>query len=71
MTWTQVTMAQLQQARQELAAAEEGLAAGTPASRARYARALHEADLAERQAIHAERDPNWRGDGWRLAQQAG
>ena len=71
MTWTQWTTDRLQQARAELAAAEEGLSAATAAARARYARALHEADLAERQAIHAERDPNWRGDGWRLAQQAG
>jgi hypothetical protein len=71
MTWTQLTMDRLQEARAELAAAEEGLSAATPAARARYARALHEADLAERQAIQAERDPNWRGDGWRLAQQAG
>ena len=34
---------QLQEARRELEAAEQGLKAGTEAARVRYARALHEA----------------------------
>ena len=56
MSWVQITNEQLSAARAELAAAEDGLCAGTDAARARYARALHEADRAERLAARCARE---------------
>ncbi|WP_224241314.1 hypothetical protein [Hyalangium gracile] len=56
MSWTEIVKKELVQARRELAAAEEGLKAGTPAAHGRYARAVHEAELAERRAELAARD---------------
>lgn len=58
---------QLQEARRELEAAEQGLKAGTEAARVRYARALHEADLAERRAQRAAREHARHQRSWRLA----
>ncbi|MCP3137902.1 hypothetical protein [Pyxidicoccus xibeiensis] len=57
---------QLQEARRELEAAEQGLAAGTEAARVRYARALHEADLAERRAERRARENMRHQRSWRL-----
>lgn len=57
---------QLQEARRELEAAEQGLTAGTEAARVRYARALHEADLAERIAQRAAREHARHQRSWRL-----
>jgi hypothetical protein len=61
MTWTEIVKQELAQARRELAAAEEDLKSGTTAARTRYARALHEAELAERRASLAMREArgNW------------
>jgi len=56
MTWTEAVTKELTQARRELAAAQEGLKEGTEAARSRYARALHEAELAEQRAECATRD---------------
>lgn len=56
MTWTEAVAKELMQARRELAAAQEGLKMGTEASRSRYARALHEAELAEQRAECASRE---------------
>ncbi|MBM7117261.1 hypothetical protein [Archangium primigenium] len=47
---------ELRAARRELADAERGLAANTEAARIRYARALHEADLAEGRAARMARE---------------
>ncbi|MBZ4421887.1 hypothetical protein [Myxococcus sp. RHSTA-1-4] len=58
---------QLQEARRELEAAEQGLAAGTEAARVRYARALHEADIAERRAQRQARESLRHQRSWRLA----
>jgi hypothetical protein len=58
---------QLQEARRELAAAEQGLAAATEAARVRYARALHEADIAERRAERQARERSRQHRSWRLA----
>jgi len=58
---------QLQEARRELESAEQGLAAGTEASRVRYARALHEADIAERRAQRQAREQARHQQSWRLA----
>jgi Domain of unknown function (DUF4398) len=55
---------ELRAARQELAEAERGLADGTEAARTRYARALHEADLAEHRAQRLSSQQ--RRSGWRL-----
>jgi hypothetical protein len=54
-------------ARRELAEAERGLKAGTEAARTRYARALHEADLAEHRAARLSRQRSWLTESWRLA----
>jgi len=59
MSWQELVQKELVQARRELAAAEEGLKAGTPAAHSRYVRALHEAELAEHRAEHASRR-SWR-----------
>lgn len=61
MSWQEVVQKELVQARQELAAAEEGLKSGTPAAHSRYLRALHEAELAEHRAEQASRRW-WRQD---------
>lgn len=58
---------ELREARRELAEAERGLKAGTEAARTRYARALHEADLAEHRAAHLSRQRSWLDESWRLA----
>ncbi|WP_164014201.1 hypothetical protein [Pyxidicoccus trucidator] len=58
---------QLQEARRELESAEQGLTAGTEASRVRYARALHEADIAERRAQRRAREALRHQRSWRLA----
>ncbi|WP_257447034.1 hypothetical protein [Archangium lipolyticum] len=58
---------ELRAARQELADAERGLRDGSEASRTRYARALHEADLAERRAARLSRERGWQNEGWRQA----
>jgi hypothetical protein len=67
MTFPMTTEQQLQDARRELAAAEQGLSAGTEAARVRYARALHEADLAERRAERQARERNRQHRSWWLA----
>jgi hypothetical protein len=54
-------------ARRELAAAERELRANTEAARTRYARALHEADLAERRAARQAREHEQPGSDWRSA----
>lgn len=66
MSWKDLMSNELHLARAELAAAEAGLATGTEAARARYARALHEADRAERQALRVQREPQ-QLDSWRPA----
>lgn len=53
MSWTEIAHKELVQARRELAAAEDGLKAGTLAAHGRYARALHEAEVAEQRANRA------------------
>ncbi|WP_395856825.1 hypothetical protein [Cystobacter fuscus] len=58
---------ELRAARRELAAAERELRANTEAARTRYARALHEADLAERRAARQAREHGQPGSDWRLA----
>jgi hypothetical protein len=58
---------ELRAARRELAEAERELAANTDAARTRYARALHEADLAERRAARQARERLLPGSQWRLA----
>lgn len=55
MTWSEIVRQELSQARRELADAEEGLKAGTPAAHARYTRALYEAERAEQRADQASR----------------
>ena len=55
MSWTEIANKELLQARRELAAAEDGLKVGTPAAHGRYARALHEAEVAEQRANRASR----------------
>jgi hypothetical protein len=64
MTLMETVEQELREARQELAQAEQGLAQGTEAARTRYARALHEADLAERRALRASREQSHREE-WR------
>ncbi len=56
MTWTEAVTQELMEARRELAAAHEGLKEGTEAAHSRYARALHEAELAEQRAECASRE---------------
>jgi hypothetical protein len=62
MSWQELVQKELMQARQELAAAEEGLKDGTPAAHNRYVRALHEAEIAEHRAENASRR-SWRQEG--------
>ncbi|MDY7228023.1 hypothetical protein [Hyalangium rubrum] len=59
MTWSEIVGNELAQARRELAEAEEGLKAGTPAAHARYTRALFEAERAEQRANQASRRSFW------------
>ncbi|MFB1479054.1 hypothetical protein [Corallococcus sp. RDP092CA] len=65
MTWANGTEQQLQDARRELEAAEKELNTGTEAARVRYARALYEADLAERRADRMARDSRRHQLTWR------
>ncbi|OJH39059.1 hypothetical protein BON30_22560 [Cystobacter ferrugineus] len=65
--WMEQEEQELRAARRELAAAERELRANTEAARTRYARALHEADLAERRAARQAREYGQPGIGWRLA----
>jgi hypothetical protein len=66
MTWANGTEQQLQDARRELESAEQELKSGTEAARVRYARALHEADLAGRRADRMARDHRRQQNSWRL-----
>jgi hypothetical protein len=59
MTWSEIVQKELAQARRELAEAEEGLKAGTPAADSRYRRALYEAERAEQRAHQASRGSSW------------
>jgi hypothetical protein len=63
MTWTEMTKQRLQEARRELEAAEQGLVSGTEAARARYTRAVREAEIAEQHASWVSfrelRQPSW------------
>lgn len=67
MTYPMNAEQQLQEARRELEAAEKGLVDGSEAARVRYARALHEADLAERRAVRQARERARHQRSWRLA----
>lgn len=58
---------ELRAARRELAEAERGLMENTEAARMRYARAVHEAELAERMAARMSRQRSWLNESWRLA----
>jgi hypothetical protein len=58
---------ELYAARRELAEAERGLHENTEAARTRYARAVHEAELAERMAARMSRQRSWLDESWRLA----
>ncbi|GHG76254.1 hypothetical protein [Comamonas sp. JC664] len=66
MTYEDRIEQQLLEARRELEAAVEGLSAGTEAARVRYGRALHEADLAERQAQRQARERRQHQRSWSL-----
>lgn len=67
MTTIKLMEQELYAARQELAAAEHGLHDNTEAARTRYARAVHEAELAERMAARMSRQRSWLDESWRLA----
>ncbi|MCE9670337.1 hypothetical protein LY474_21285 [Myxococcus stipitatus] len=67
MTYEERVEQQREEARRELAEAERGLAAGTEAARVRYARALHEADIAEVRAQRHDRERHRHQLSWRLA----
>jgi DNA-binding transcriptional regulator YbjK len=58
---------ELRAARRELAEAELGLKENTEAARTRYARAVHEAELAERMVARMSRQRSWLSESWRLA----
>jgi hypothetical protein len=58
---------ELYAARRELAEAERCLHENTEAARTRYARAVHEAELAERMAARMSRQRSWLDESWRLA----
>ncbi|MFL5352429.1 hypothetical protein [Archangium sp.] len=58
---------ELREARRELAEAERCLSENTEAARLRYARAVHEAELAERMAARMSRQRSWLSESWRLA----
>ena len=63
MSTVELMQQELSAARQELADAERGLLEGTEAARTRYARALHEADMAERRALRLSRESTWGASG--------
>ena len=56
MTWLEMTKQRLNEARRELAAAEQGLMNGSEAARARHTKAGHELELAEQHASRASRE---------------
>ena len=58
---------ELRAARRELAEAERGLSQGGEAARTRYARALYEAEMAERRATRLSHQRSWLHESWRLA----
>jgi hypothetical protein len=58
---------ELRAARRELTEAERDLARGGEAARTRYARALYEAEMAERRATRLSRQRSWLNESWRLA----
>lgn len=58
---------ELREARWELAEAERGLPENTEAARTRYARAVHEAELAERRIDRLRRQRERLNESWRLA----
>ena len=60
---------ELSAARRELAEAEGCLSDNTNAARTRYARALHEADLAEQRAARLAQKARRPDDTWQLAAQ--
>ncbi|AEI67618.1 hypothetical protein [Corallococcus macrosporus] len=66
MTYEDRIEQQLLDARRELAQADRDLATGTEAARVRYARALHEADIAERRAQRHAREQWNHQRSWRL-----
>ncbi|MBZ4399527.1 hypothetical protein OWM54_00960 [Myxococcus sp. MISCRS1] len=66
MTYAERVEQQREEARRELAAAEQELASGGEAARVRYARALHEADLAEARAQRHAREGRRHQHSWRL-----
>ncbi|MFY2559703.1 hypothetical protein ACN469_18855 [Corallococcus terminator] len=67
MTYGERVEQQREEARRELAAAEQDLVAGTEAARVRYARALHEADIAEVRAQRHAREHLRHQHSWRFA----
>ena len=67
MTTIELMEQELYAARRELADAERGLHDNTEAARTRYARAVHEAELAERMAARMSRQRSWLDESWRLA----
>ncbi|WP_426752507.1 hypothetical protein [Myxococcus sp. Y35] len=66
MTYEDRVEQQFLEARRELEAAVQGLSAGTEAARVRYARALHEAGIAERQAQRQAREQRHHQRSWKL-----
>ncbi|NOK04019.1 hypothetical protein HNV27_20920 [Myxococcus xanthus] len=66
MTYEDRIEQQLLDARRELEQADKDLATGTEAARVRYARALHEADIAERRALRHAREARNHQKSWRL-----
>ncbi|NVJ09709.1 hypothetical protein HUW63_31365 [Myxococcus sp. AM001] len=66
MTYEDRIEQQLLDARRELALADQDLATGTEAARVRYARALHEADIAECRAQRHAREARNHQRSWRL-----
>ncbi|MCI0569845.1 MAG: hypothetical protein L0Y66_03770 [Myxococcaceae bacterium] len=58
---------ELNAVRHEMQEAERGLAAGTEAARSRYARAIHELEVAERRAWRLSLESRWRPRSWRTA----
>ncbi len=66
MTYEDRTEQQILDARRELEAAMQGLSAGTEAARVRYARALREVGVAERQALRRAREQRQHQQSWRL-----
>jgi hypothetical protein len=67
MSATLETDTELNAVRHELEEAERGLSAGTDAARARYARAVHELEVAERRAYRLGLESRWRSRSWRTS----